>query len=100
MLDRGFSVQLVNVMLRLFRSIKACVKWGCNTSNHFNIKSGCAKSSILGPKLFNMVIDGLLNRLEMSQLGCKFGLCYAGAFALCRHHHFIIEFRETFSINA
>ena len=80
MLEHGFPVQLMNVMLQWFRSIKACVKWGCNTSNYFNIKSGRVQGSILGPKLLNLVIGGLLNRLEMSQLGSKLGLCYAGAF--------------------
>ena len=81
MLERGFPVQLVNVMFHLFRNMKACVKCGCNTSNYYNIKSSCAQGSILGSKSFNLVIDGLLNRLKRSQLGCKLGLCYAGAFA-------------------
>ena len=100
MLERVFPVQLVNVMLHWFRSTKACVKWACNTSNYFNIKSGCAQGSILGPKLFNLVIDGLLNRLEMSQLGCKLGFMLCWCFYVCKRNHSIIELRETFSINA
>ena len=61
--------------------MKACVKWGCNISDYFDIKSGCAQGSILGPKMFNLVIDELLKRLEASHLGCRIGSAYAGGLA-------------------
>ena len=62
--------------------MRACVKWGCNTSKYIDIKSGCPEGSILGPKLFSLVVDELLKRLEEAHLGCRVGSCFAGAFAL------------------
>ena len=60
--------------------MRACVKWGCNKSVYFDIKSGCPEGSILGPKLFNLIIDELLKRLEEAHLGCRVGSCFADAF--------------------
>ena len=80
LLERGFPSQLVNVFLIWFRNMRACVKWGCNNFVYFDIKSGCPEGSILGLKLFNLVVNELLKRLEEVHFGCRVGSCFAGAF--------------------
>ena len=61
--------------------MRACVKWGCSKSVYFDIKSDCPEGSILGPKLFNLIVDELLKRLEEAHLECKVESCFAGTFA-------------------
>ena len=81
LLERGFPVQLVNVFSSWYRNMLACVKWGNVRSDYFNVLSGCPEGSVLGPKLFNLVMDKLLLELEKSGLGCHVGQCFAGAIA-------------------
>ena len=50
-------------------------------SVYSDIKLGCPEGSILGPKLFNSVVDELNKRLEEAHLGCRVGSCFVGAFA-------------------
>ena len=57
------------------------------------------KAAFSAQNLFYLVIDGLLNRLEMSQLGCKSGLYYAGAFAFADDIILLLSL-EILSINA
>ena len=61
--------------------MRACVKWSCNKSIYFDIKSGCPKDSIFGPKLFSLVVDELLKHLEEAYVGCRVGLRFACAIA-------------------
>ena len=61
--------------------MRAWVKWSYNKSANFDIKSGCLEGSILGQKLFNLVIDELFKRLEEAHLGYRVRSCFAGAFA-------------------
>ena len=59
----------------------SCVKWGNSESVYFNVLSGCPEESILGPKLFNTVMDKLLLELEKSGLGCYVDNSFAGVIA-------------------
>ena len=61
--------------------MKNCILWSNSISKFFNIKSACPQDNILGPKLFNLVIDKLLVNLERFHLGCFVGNCFAGVFA-------------------
>jgi hypothetical protein len=81
LLERGFPVQLVNVFFQWYRNMHACVSWGGNASGFFDVKSSCPEGSILEPKFFNLVVDGLLARLADSNLGCRVNSCFAGALA-------------------
>ena len=42
------------------------VKWGCSISNVFYVTNGVRQGRILSPKLFNIYIDGLSNKLNNS----------------------------------
>ena len=53
LLERGFPNQVVNVFLIWFKNMRACIKWGCNKSVYFDIKSDCPEGNILGQKFFN-----------------------------------------------
>ena len=44
--------------------MKARVKCGCDKCVYFDIKLGYPEGSILNLKLFNLVVDELLKRLE------------------------------------
>ena len=81
MLKRGFPLQIVKVFLSWFCNMHASVKWKNVTSNCFKIKSGVPQGSLLGGKLYNLIVDEILQILEKNHLGCYVGDKFAGAIA-------------------
>jgi hypothetical protein len=61
--------------------MKACVKWNGSVSQCFDIKSGVQQGSLLGPRLYNLIMDKLLLMLENSGLGCHIAGLFMGAVA-------------------
>ena len=68
-IDRGVSGCVVNTLHAWFSHMKACIKWGKNLSAYFSINTGVPDSSLLGPQLYNIVMDKLLFLLQNSGLG-------------------------------
>ena len=56
--------------------MKACVKG--DLSAYFSINSGVPDGSLLGPRLYNIVMDKLLFLLQNSGLGCQIENLFAG----------------------
>ncbi len=55
-----------------FYYIFAVVAWCGIRSTQFDIKSGVRQGDVASCWIFNMVIDGLVSRLEANGLGCYF----------------------------
>jgi hypothetical protein len=81
MIDRGYPPQLVNIFQMWFRNMYACVNWNNCKSEFFKVSSGVPQGSILGSKLYNMIMDNMLTMLDSSNLGCSIGGRFAGAIA-------------------
>ena len=56
------------------------VKWNDSCSDSFPLLNGVKQGAVLSPILFTIYIDGLLDRLKQSCVGCHIGRTYAGAF--------------------
>ena len=59
--------------------MKAYVKWGNDLSAYFSNNSGVPEGSLLGLRLYNIVMDKLLVLLQNSGLGCHIENLFAGA---------------------
>ena len=57
------------------------VRWGSTLSNGFNVSNGVRQGGILSPYLFSLYIDGLLEELADSGVGCFWGSLFVGAVA-------------------
>ena len=56
------------------------VRWKYNLSIPFALNNGVKQDEVLSPILFYLYINGLLERLKSSELGCHIGRMFAGAF--------------------
>ena len=56
------------------------VKWNDSCSDSFPLLNGVKQGAVLSPILFTIYIDGLLDRLKQSGVGCHIGRTYADAF--------------------
>ena len=79
LIDKGVPLYKVNTLHAWFRHMKAYVKLGNDLSSYFSINSGVLEGSLLGPRLYNIVIDKLLFLLQNSGLGCHIENLFAGA---------------------
>ena len=55
------------------------VRWGSSFSHSFNVSNGVRQGSVLSPVLFSVYLDGLLEELARSGVGCHCGCLFAGA---------------------
>ena len=54
------------------------VKYNGSYSDYFEVKDGVKQGGVLSPTLFTCYIDGLIDNLKRSGIGCKVGSAYAG----------------------
>jgi len=64
---------IVQLLASWYRITYAFVKWGMGWSACFGLYAGVWHGDVLSPVLFNMYIDCLLRRLQLSNMGCAIG---------------------------
>ena len=82
LLHRGVPAIIVRGLLAMYTSQKCHVRWTANKtiSDGFSVSNGTRQGSCLSPCLFAVYMDGLIQKLRMSGLGC-YGLdVFAGVF--------------------
>ena len=56
------------------------MKWNDTCSDSFPLLNGVKQGAVLSPILFTIYIDGLLEKIKLSGIGCHVVRTYAGAF--------------------
>jgi hypothetical protein len=71
-------VDLIMVFWYWFQHLYAVVVWYDIISEQFDVKSGVRQGGVASCWIFNLVIDGLIDKLECSGFGCYFQSVFAG----------------------
>ena len=83
--DRGLPQTVMRFLSSWYITQQMGVRWGSSFSHSFNASNGVRQGSVLSPVLFSVYLDGLLEELARSGVGCHCGCLFAGAiYLLCR----------------
>ena len=78
---RGLPYPIIRFLSSWYSSQQMRVRWGSTLSNGFNVSNGVRQGGILSPYLFSLYLDGLLEELADSGVGCFWGSLFVGAVA-------------------
>ena len=67
---RGLPYPIIRFLSSWYCSQQMRVRWGSTLSNGFNVSNGVRQGGILSPYLFSLYLDGLLEELADSGVGC------------------------------
>ena len=72
---------LLRLLLYMYTTQSLRVKWSETTSSQFTVMNGVKQGGVLSPILFAIYTDGLLKRLEDTEVGCHMSCRFTGALA-------------------
>ena len=78
LLDRGLNVLYTRLLFHMYVQQTIRVRFNQSYSNYFKVANGVKQGGVLSPTLFTCYIDGLLDRLKSSEIGCFVGPEYVG----------------------
>ena len=79
LLDRGLPISVVRLLSSWYCDQQMSVRWEHSLSDSFHVSNGVRQGSVLSPVLFSVYLDGLLDRLGESSVGCYWSGNFAGA---------------------
>ena len=80
LLKRDLPSPIICFLLHWYIMQKMRVRWDHQFSESFSISNGVRQGSVLSPFLFAVYLDGLLEELSASGVGCHWRWMYAGCF--------------------
>ena len=78
LMDRKLSPIFMRLMLVMYISQKANVRWGTSYSTSFSITNGVKQGAVLSAVLFCVYIDDLIKTLRKKKTGCWINNSYVG----------------------
>ena len=79
LIDHGLPPVIVRFLSSWYSSQLMRVRWHHSLSNSFSVSNGVRQGGVLSPILFSVYLDGLLQQLSDSGVGCFWGHLFAGA---------------------
>ena len=70
LIQRLVPLCILNVIIYWYLNMVSTVKWGDSLSRSFRVTSGVRQGGILSPRLFTVYVDGLIELLRRSSIGC------------------------------
>ena len=80
LLERNINPLICRLLLYMYTNQKLRVKWANEYSGEFTVSNGVKQGGVISPLLYCIYIDGLINELIASGVGCFMGSVYAGIF--------------------
>ena len=74
LLNEDIPPDLVLLIINYLRNQRARVCWNGNGGEYSHIDKGVRQGGILSPFLFKLYINGLLNEISDTEVGCKYGI--------------------------
>ena len=71
--DRGIPKCIVRLLYFWYSNQRMYVRWGCSTSDYFDVSNGVRQGGVLSPLLFNVYVNDLSVQLESLKCGLSFG---------------------------
>jgi len=81
LIDRKLPLVIIRFLLNMYTMHQTHVEWNGAYSQWFDVRNGVKQGGVLSPVLFCVYIDGLLNALSASGVGCHIGYMFVGALA-------------------
>ena len=79
LIDHGLPLPVVRFLSSWYSSQMMKVRWDKSLSAPFHVSNGVRQGGVLSPVLFSVYLDGLLQKLADSGVGCHWGHLFAGA---------------------
>ena len=73
LLERNVPSHVVKMLAYWYKNQNICVKWGKVTSSTFKVSNGVRQGGVLSPFLFNIYVDCISKRLNVTKIGCVLG---------------------------
>lgn len=70
LMERKFPVEILTILEKWFSIAETCVRWGTEYSYFFKLLAGVRQGGVLSPVLFAIFIDGIVNRVNATNVGC------------------------------
>ena len=77
----GLPPVIIRILLNLYVGHVTRVEWNGIRSTNFPVSNGVKQGGIVSPVLFCIYLDGLLQSLAASRIGCSIGTIFVGALA-------------------
>jgi PHP family Zn ribbon phosphoesterase len=78
LMNRGMNPLFTRLLFYMYTNQQIRVKYNGIYSDYFDVKNGVKQGGVISPTLFTCYIDGLLEILKCSGIGCKVGSMYTG----------------------
>ena len=78
--SRGLPPPLLRFLSNWYLSQEMSVCWGPGRSKSFGVSNGVRQGGVLSPLLFSVYMDGLIEDLSESDVGCYWGHHFVGTF--------------------
>ncbi len=75
------SYLVTRVLLYMYSNQNCHAQWGDTMSNQFGVLNGVKQGGVLSPLLFAVYINGMIQRLKESGVGCYLSNSYVGGLA-------------------
>ena len=72
LIERKCPAYILRVLVFWYQEQMLCVKWNGALSECFSVSNGIKQGGILSPKLFNIYVDVLSQKLNEKTVGCSF----------------------------
>ena len=72
LIERKCPAYILKVLVSWYQKQMLCVKWNGALSECFSVSKGIKQGGILSPKLFNIYVDVLSQKLNEKTVGCSF----------------------------
>ena len=76
----GVCSLIIQVLYNMYTNFDMQVRWKSELSNEFPLMNSVNQGGFQNPMLFTLYLDGLIQKLKHSGIGCHIGRTYCGVF--------------------